>query len=366
MSVCSRCETLPTTPSKDGVLHVAPPLSHTRSTLCGLLRKSGLPFDELMDGILTVEVAPDDLQVLSRLIRGKLSEKEMRDSRALLVEKGIEPTIRELVLMQDLGTFTAAAEGEWLLEIMRDERLTSHFQPIVSASGDIFAHEALLRGLDVDGSLINPGRMFDTARSANLLFNLDRAARIKAIEEAADLGLENNIFINFNPTSIYDPVYCLRSTMKAVDIAGIPPERIVFEVVESDEIRDTKQLLDILAYYRDAGFRVALDDLGAGYGSLNLLSKLRPDFVKLDMDLIHGVDQDPYKATISSRIIELARDLKISIVAEGVETEGQWRWLREHGTDYAQGFFFARPASPPLVPAGGCSRKPVDRSFVFR
>jgi predicted signal transduction protein with EAL and GGDEF domain len=173
-----------------------------------------------MDGILTVEVAPDDLQVLSRLIRGKLSEKEMRDSRALLVEKGIEPTIRELVLMQDLGTFTAAAEGEWLLEIMRDERLTSHFQPIVSASGDIFDHEALLRGLDVDGSLINPGRMFDTARSANLLFNLDRAARIKAIEEAADLGLENNIFINFNPTSIYDPVYCLRSTMKAVDIAG--------------------------------------------------------------------------------------------------------------------------------------------------
>lgn len=252
--------------------------------------------------------------------------------------------------MRDLGTLTAAVEGEWLLDVLREERVTMHFQPIVTDSGNVFGHECLLRGLEPDGSLINPGRMFDTARSAGLLFHLDRAARIKAIEEAAALELDTNIFINFNPTSIYDPAYCLKSTMKAVDRSGIPPERIVFEVVESDEVTDTGRLLEILCFYREAGFKVALDDLGAGYSSLNLLTRMRPDFVKLDMDFTRGVDTNPYKALISSRIIELARDLEVSVVAEGVETEDQWRWLREHNADYAQGYFFARPASPPLIP----------------
>lgn len=350
MSGCSQCETLPTTSLEEGVLYVAPPLGHTRSTIRGLLGECRLAFSELADGILAVEVSRGDLRGLSRILRMKLSEKELRDSRALLLERGTEPTLRELSRMQNLGTLTGAAEGEWLLEILRDERITMHFQPIVSASGDVFAHECLLRGLETDGSLVNPKRMFDTARSADLMFHLDRTARIKAIEEAATLGLESNIFINFNPTSIYDPAYCLKSTMRAIRRSGISPDRIVFEVVESDEVRDTKQLVEILAFYRDSGFRVALDDLGAGYGSLNLLSKLRPDFVKLDMDFVRGVDTDPYKALISSRTIELAGDLGVGVVAEGVETEGQWRWLREHGADYAQGFFFARPASPPLIP----------------
>jgi EAL domain-containing protein (putative c-di-GMP-specific phosphodiesterase class I) len=193
--------------------------------------------------------------------------------------------------------------------------------------------------------------MFDVARSAGLLFNLDRAARLKAIEEASRFGVETNVFINFNPTSIYDPVYCLRSTVDAVERSGITADRIVFEVTESEEIRDTGQLLDILAFYRRAGFRVALDDLGAGYSSLNLLTELRPDFVKLDMTLVQGVDKDPYKATIAAKLLELAASLGVSTIAEGVETQEQWRWLLANGADYVQGYYFAKPASPPPIPA---------------
>ncbi len=99
---------------------------------------------------------------------------------------------------------------------------------------------------------------------------------------------------------------------------------------------------------------MALDDLGAGYSSLNLLASLRPDFVKLDVGLVRDVDRDPYRTAIAAKLLDLAKDLGVIVVAEGVETEEQWRWLVAHGADLAQGFFFARPASPPPVPATVC------------
>ncbi len=121
-------------------------------------------------------------------------------------------------------------------------------------------------------------------------------------------------------------------------------------MTESEEIKDQKRLKRILDSCRESGFKVALDDLGAGYSSLNLLSSLRPDFVKLDASLIRDVDCDPYRAMIASRLLKLAKDLGVTVVAEGVETEEQWLWLITHGVDFVQGFFFGRPASPPPVP----------------
>lgn len=199
--------------------------------------------------------------------------------------------------------------GEWLLNMLREDRLGVHFQPIVPTAnpGEIFAYECLLRGLDGEGALVNPGAMFGAARDAGLLFNLDQTARMKAIEEASGLGLEANIFINFNPTSIYDPKYCLMSTMGAIRKSDLSPNRIAFEVTESVQVKDDRHLRNILDFYRESGFRDALDDLGAGHSSLNLLATLRPDFVKLDMGLLQDVDRDPYRAAIASKLLEAPR-----------------------------------------------------------
>ena len=128
------------------------------------------------------------------------------------------------------------------------------------------------------------------------------------------------------------------------------PSGIVFEVVESDEIHDTGHLLGILEVYREAGFGVALDDVGAGYSSLNLLSRLRPDYVKLDMGLTRGVNTDPYKARVAMKLLEMCRELDVRTVVEGVETVGEWEWAREHGADFVQGYLLARPAAVPPVP----------------
>lgn len=191
--------------------------------------------------------------------------------------------------------------------------------------------------------------MFDIARQADLLFHLDRTARLTAIAQAVVHGSPLPAFINFNPTSIYNPNACLQSTRHAVDTAGIPPDRIVFEVVESDDVGDADHLLNILNFYRDAGFRVALDDVGSGYSSLNLLAQLKPDFMKLDMQLVRGVDTDRYKAGIAARLLDFASCEGIKTVAEGIETRGEWEWVRDHGADYAQGYFFARPSATPMM-----------------
>ena len=352
MSRCSRCEALPEVSPQEGMLYISPPLAHTRGTLRRLLLKSELPFNDPLEGILAVEVTPQGLRDLGDLFFHGLSEAEMRDSRALLVEREVAPGLAELSRMENLASLVARVRGEWLLGILREERLTVHFQPIVPARSpeDVFAYECLLRGVGGDDATISPGPMFDVARNAGLLFNLDRAARLKAIVEAERQGVSDTVFVNFNPSSIYDPVYCLRSTMNAIKDSPFAPEDIVFEIVESDETHDDEQLAKILDHYREAGFRVALDDLGAGYGSLTRLARLRPDFVKLDMALVRDVDTDPYRAVIAAKILELAHDLDVRVVAEGVETEAQCDWLRAHGADYLQGYYFARPASPPPRP----------------
>ena len=115
----------------------------------------------------------------------------------------------------------------------------------------------------------------------------------------------------------------------------------MFEVVESDQIDDRMQLLKILDLFREAGCRVALDDVGAGYNSLHLLTEVKPDFVKLDMQLIRGVHKDIYKSCVARKLLELSRELGVMTVAEGVETVEEWQWTRDHGADLVQGYLFA-------------------------
>lgn len=352
-SECERCETIPAALPSAGTLFIAPPLAHTQATIRTYLRKAAIEYTEPFPSILAIPLSGDKLHKLSTELTVTLSASELQDSKSLIVEEGVVPSLFELMQMQPLSILLGRVEGEWLLNMLDENRLVTHFQPIVNSArpADVYAYECLLRGHEADGTMVYPNRIFGVATTADLLFQLDRAARITAVRSAARHSIQSKIFINFNPSSIYDPAYCLRTTLGAVQEAGFSPEQIVFEVVESSEAHDANHLVNIMSYYRDKGFGVALDDLGAGYSSLNLLTRLKPDFVKLDVQLIRDVDSDTYKAHIAAKLLEMAQQLGIRTVAEGVETEAEWHWVREHGADYVQGYLFARPASPPPVPA---------------
>lgn len=349
---CRSCRTLPAGPPAAGTLFLSPPADEPHANLLAHLTAVGCRAAEPQAGMIAVPLAGGLLERLAVQVGGLLSETEAQGTRALVVPADRTPTLADFMNTQPLGTLLAAVRSRWLVDVLRDDRLETHFQPIVSATDptEAFAYECLIRGQDGAGGLITPRELFTAARTADLLFHLDRAARLCAIRSAARERVTARLFLNFMPSSIYTPAFCLKSTFKAVEAAGLEPGRVVFEVVESDEIEDTAHLLNILTVYREAGFGVALDDVGAGYSSLNLLTRLRPDYVKLDMQLTRGVDRDPYKARVVGKLLEMARDLGVKTVVEGVETVGEWAWAVAHGADYLQGYLFARPAAVPPLP----------------
>ena len=352
MMSCSQCEVLPPDFPERGTLYLAPPLSHTFAKLCGSLRRSEEGFGHPHPEIVSVPITPGSLSRILPRLRQDLSTQELRDTRSLMLPDGATLGIANLMQMRPLWGLLAAVDGRWLVQLLADNQLETHYQPIVNAAdpAEVFGYECLLRGRDSEGELVAAGRLFSTAREMDLLFQLDRAARVSAIRGAHAHGLNCRIFVNFNPTAIYDAAYCLRTTIREVEQSSLSPEQVVFEVVETEEIGDVNHLLRILEVYRNAGFRVALDDLGSGYCSLNLLARLRPDFVKLDMELIRGVDGDPYKAQVAGKLLELAREIGVKTIAEGIESRGEWEWCRDHRADYVQGYLFARPAAQPPLP----------------
>lgn len=350
---CPRCESLPPALPKEGTLYYAPPEGATARELEARLTALGCSVEQSEPGIYHAVVDTGKLKELFANGNLRLSNLQMEDTRSLLLPLGVEATIQALVRMQPLAALKAAIEGDALREILREGRLRSYFHPIVPAAspGTAFAYECLLRGFDQAGNIVPPRSLFEPAEAADLLFYLDRAARLQAIHDAHVHGVSQRLFINFNPSAIYDPAYCLQTTMAAIDACSLSRDQVVFEVVESERIRDTGHLIAILRFYQANGFGVALDDLGAGYSSLNLLHQIRPDFVKLDLELIRGVDADPFKAQLCANLLALAQDLGIPSIAEGVETHGEFDWLREHGAAYMQGYLFARPAAEPPAPA---------------
>ncbi len=349
---CSLCEQLPRELPAELQLFLAPPMAEIEAGVRAAAAAAGVSVSEHHPGILRVTASRALMEEFCTAQLTQLTEVEQNGTRALVVPAGTEPSIRDLVHMEPLAALIAKVQAEEILELLRERRLTTYFQPIIDLqdSGKLYAYECLSRGLNRDGVTIPPGHMFSLARKTDLLFYLDRETRVTSIRNAAKHGVSERIFINFNPTAIYRPETCLRTTLEAINAVGIPREQVVFEIVESDEIADTDHLARILEYYREQGFRVALDDLGAGYNSLTSLNSLRPDYMKLDIDLIRDVDRDPYKARISANLLSLADQLGIATIVEGIERVGEYDWAREHGAHYAQGYLFARPAELPPRP----------------
>ncbi|HYD98621.1 MAG TPA: EAL domain-containing protein [Alphaproteobacteria bacterium] len=331
--------------------------------LARLLKQAGLRPRRLGNAVAAAFRA-DDLGPLWPLLQAALSEEELIATRALLKADDQPPGFADFVNVLSLKRLLAAVERRWIAGVLAADALASHFQPIVCAVDPrrVFAHEALLRATDLDGSTVSAGRLFAAAREAGLTAQLDRAARHCALRSARRVGLDTALFINFVPSAVADPRSSLEGTVRLALEAGFDPHRIVFEVVESEDYGDLPGLQGVLMEYRRAGFRIALDDLGAGYASLNRLTQLRPDIVKLDMALVRGIDADSYKAELAHRLVELAHSLGCEIVAEGVETAGEMAVVRALDVEYVQGFYIARPMPAPLPqPAVEPALEPAGR-----
>lgn len=345
-SHCKRCSTVATAPQGPGWLHLHFANPYSFGKLLLFLREVKWQFS--YQGNTLKIFLPDEalLQFFSPLVE-ILTPMERSETKALFQPQEKVLELADYFEIDSLRRLYANLQSPWLAEVIAQNQLYSEFQPIVEAqTSQVFAYECLLRGQQ-NGQRILPGRLLEVARETGNIFQLDVAARLAAIQGAAQHQIQEKIFINFTPSAIYEPSHCLKTTIRELDRLGLQRHQIVFEVIESEQITDITHLCTILDYYRREGFEVALDDLGSGYSSLNLLHELRPDYVKLDMGLVRDVDQNEYKGLIAQKLLEVAHLLEIKTIAEGIETEGEALWLQQHDADYMQGYYFARPAVPP-------------------
>jgi EAL domain-containing protein (putative c-di-GMP-specific phosphodiesterase class I) len=214
------------------------------------------------------------------------------------------------------------------------------FQPVVDAvDRRVYAYEALVRGAKGE-----PARTILDQVTAENRYAFDQACRVKAIEQAAALGIQARLSINFMPNAVYQAKACIRATLDAAARVGLPLDRISFEITEDERITDHSHLRSIIEEYRRHGFLVALDDFGSGYSGLNVLMDIRPDVVKLDIALVRDIDRDTRRRTLTLGMIKICRDLEIEVVAEGVERVEELAVLREAGLRLFQGYLFAKPS----------------------
>ncbi|CAI6029425.1 hypothetical protein COHCIP112018_00640 [Cohnella sp. JJ-181] len=229
----------------------------------------------------------------------------------------------------------------WVEGVIAEERVVPYAQPIMTAEGDVFGYEVLARFLAQDGRLVSPAEVFAAAKRRNRLYALDRVCRLAAVRSS--VHLRGRVFINFIPTSIYSPQHCLRSTTALTRELGLDASRFVFEVVESEHVDDVEHLKSILAYYTEQGFSYALDDVGEGFSTPELLREIKPHYMKLDRSAADGVSSDPEKQKTAGELLRTALQIGAVPLAEGIEREDDYLWLRATGYRLFQGYLWGRP-----------------------
>ncbi len=243
-------------------------------------------------------------------------------------------------------TVDAEQRKERLREIIDAEQVVTLVHPVVDIRNfEVIGYEALSRG-PADSEFERPDKLFRVAYDSDLVLRLERLCRKKALEAAAMLPEGRILFINVEPDSVADPDLHEAVTTNMLTHAAITPDRIVLEITERSAILDFSSFRSTLEYVRALGFKVAVDDAGAGYGSLQCLAELRPEWIKVDISLVRGCDTDPVRAQLITSLVNYSDSIGVKLIAEGIETREELDRLRELGVSYGQGFLFSLPVAP--------------------
>lgn len=217
------------------------------------------------------------------------------------------------------------------------ETLFIAYQPIVSSSKqDVFGYEALLRSREP--SLPHPGAVLDAAERLNRTRDLGRVIRRKACEPLGQLPQDANLFVNLHTRDLLDD-----ELFSPAAPLTQHARRVVLEITERASLQEVPDVQARVARLRALGFRIAVDDLGAGYAGLTSFALLEPEIVKLDMSLVRGLHREPTKRTLVRTMITMCKELGMAVIGEGVETVEEREALHSLGCDLMQGYYFARP-----------------------
>jgi EAL domain-containing protein (putative c-di-GMP-specific phosphodiesterase class I)/GGDEF domain-containing protein len=236
---------------------------------------------------------------------------------------------------------------------LRERAVYIDLHPILVAdTRQVYGYEALARG--TLRTLRSPEIMFDVAAEADLLWELGRLCRSKAIESMRTLLTRGELlFLNVDPHDFADPEF------NQLDREVESPERVVIEITERTAIKDYPKFRERLSALRERGYRFAVDDAGSGYAGLGSIANLEPDFIKLDISLINCIDTNFIKQNLVETMVRFANDQGAQVIAEGVERAEEYETVKSLGVHLVQGFFLHRPSEHAVHRTG---ETPVVRS----
>lgn len=309
----------------------------------------------------TPEMAERRLRAISHrletYLRSNVEEVHGEDIAALCgIYVGAAPVFRnpkirtERLIYRGIREAAQAARGaeEWertrkvsdLKSTIRDGAVFIEYHPIiVTNTEEVYGFEALARG--VRRELRSPEVLFEVASEANLVWELSRLLRRRAVEGIInELKPNQYLFLNVDPHDFDDPTF---RSLDPVDL-GIPdPSRVVLEITERTAIKDYPRFQEYLAAFRKLGFRFAVDDAGSGYAGLGTIANLAPDYIKLDISLISNIDSNFLKQNLVETMVNFAEGQGAQVIAEGVERREEFETIKEIGVHFTQGFLFHRP-----------------------
>ncbi len=238
-----------------------------------------------------------------------------------------------------------------LQEVLLADRLSTVFQPIVDLRGrQVLGYEALSRG-PAGSAYQMPRRLFEMAEEADLVFELDRKCRRRALAAAISLPTQAKLFVNVFPSAMYDPEFQGVALVRLVEDQGLSSDRVVLEITEKAAIQNPDLFAEALAELTRFGFSIAVDNVGAGYSGLEKIAHLNPRYLKFDRELIKGIDSSYIRREMTRALKAFADRIGSTIIAEGIERDGEVQTLLELGIEYGQGFLLGRPQAGFLPPA---------------
>lgn len=237
-----------------------------------------------------------------------------------------------------------------LLHILSERKITTFFQPIIEVNGQMqIGFEALNRPV--------PSKQFPTTEEfyqflgdTEQIFRFEKLTRQQSIEKYVEkrnlVGQfkKELLFLNVHPYVLTDANYKSGQTLELVEKFGLDPQQIVFEITEKQSVQNYPEFERVLANYRSQGFKIAIDDVGAGYNSLKTIRILKPDFIKLDRSFIQHIDQNVPQQKLVELFVQYASQSNTKVIAEGVERKEELDFLREIKVDYAQGYYLGKPS----------------------
>jgi len=259
----------------------------------------------------------------------------------------IESTLRQARFEQERRGRDRAA---MLDKILLEETVTTVFEPIVRlATNEVIGYEALSRGPAGTG-LETPFALFATAELADREYELDSLCRRRALANARGIDAEQLLFLNILPTCIQDPDFQSARVRETLAALGLGPRNLVLEISERQAISNFPIFREAIDHFSGLGFRIALDDTGAGFSSLEAALELQPDFLKIDMSLVRSIEESPEKQEVLRGLQSLSAKMGSRVIAEGIETAQELAAIVALGIECGQGFYLGRGSA---APSGG-------------